>query len=109
MENSMAGKVVLYIVKSVVDKKHAEAFNSWYHNKHIPELLELSGCRSARRFEVIEGEDKFTYMAVYEFESKEKFLKYQSSEEKKGLIADYRQNFGEIAELQSSSWEQIFP
>jgi hypothetical protein len=109
MENSMAGKTVLYIVKSVIDKKHAEAFNRWYHEKHIPELRELSGCSSARRFEVIDGEDKFTYMAVYEFESKEKFLKYQGSEGKKGLIADYRQNFGEIAELQFSSWEQIFP
>ena len=105
----MAGKAVLYIVKSVVEKKHAEAFNRWYHEKHIPELLELSGCRSARRFEVIEGEDKFTYMAVYEFEDKQKFLKYQGSEEKKGLIADYRQNFGNVSELQSSSWEQIFP
>jgi len=105
----MAGKMVLYIVKSVIEKKHTEAFNRWYHEKHIPEFLELSGCRSGRRFEVIEGEDKYTFMAVYEFEDKEKFLKYQGSEEKKGLIADYRRNFGEIAELQSSSWEQIFP
>lgn len=105
----MADKTILYIVKTIIDKEHAEAFNRWYHEEHLPEVLELSGCKSARRFKLIEGEDKFMYMAVYEFGNKETFLKYQGSEEKKRLILDYRQNYGDITEIQSSSWEQIFP
>jgi antibiotic biosynthesis monooxygenase (ABM) superfamily enzyme len=105
----MADKTVFYIVRSTVDPEHAEAFNRWYHEKHIPEMLELSGCISARRFKAIEADDKFIYMAVYEFENKEVFLKYQGSEQKKYLIKDYRENFGDKSELTSSSWEQWYP
>jgi antibiotic biosynthesis monooxygenase (ABM) superfamily enzyme len=109
MEHIMADKTVFYIVRSSVDREHAEAFNRWYHEKHIPEILEFSGCKSARRFKALETQDKFTYMAVYEFENKEIFLKYQGSEEKKRLIEDYRVNFGDTSELKSSSWEQCYP
>lgn len=105
----MPGKPVFYIVKSVVEKKHAADFNRWYHEKHFPMMLELSGCLSARRFELIEGEDKFSYMAVYEFPDKETFLNYQGSAEKQQLIADYRENFGDVSELLPAGWVQIHP
>ena len=105
----MADKTVLYVVKSSVDRESAEAFNKWYHEKHIPEMLELSGCKSARRFKAIETEDKFIYMAVYEFKDKDTFLKYQGSEEKRRLVEDYRVNFADTSQLKSSSWEQCYP
>ena len=66
----MADKTVLYVVKSSVDRESAEAFNKWYHEKHIPEMLELSCCKSARRFKAIETLDRLIYMVVYEFGDK---------------------------------------
>ncbi len=102
-------KKVLYIVKSTVSDENAETFNRWYHEKHIPEMLERSGCRLAQRFQALEAEDRFVYMAIYEFENSEAFKKYQSSPQKLDLVKDFRDNFGEVAELKGSSWVQIHP
>lgn len=102
-------KTVLYVVKSAVPAEHAPEFNKWYHEKHIPELLKLSGCEKARRFQAVEGEEKFIYMAVYEFKDKAAFFAYQSSEAKKYLVGDFKKLFGDKAELKSEVWEQIYP
>jgi hypothetical protein len=100
---------VLYIVKSVVSSEYVNQFDEWYHKKHIPEFIKLSGCKAARRFKTILPEDKFMFMAIYEFPDKESFLKYQNSEAKKYLVKDFMDHFGEKAELKSSAWEQIYP
>ena len=102
-------QTVLYIVKSTVASEHAADFNRWYHQKHIPELVKLSGCEKGRRFTAIEGEDKYLYMAVYEFQDMASFLKYQASEAKKYLVGDFKKLFGDKAELKGEVWEQIYP
>lgn len=102
-------KPVLYMVKSAVAAEHASEFNRWYHQKHIPELVKLSGCERGRRFKAIEGEEKYLYMAVYEFKDKASFLKYQASEAKKYLVGDFKKLFGNQAELKGEVWEQIYP
>ena len=107
-------KPVLYVVKSIVSSEYAEEFNEWYHKKHMPKVIERSGCKTARRFKAIESEDKFMFMAVYEFADLESYLKYQNSQGKKELLLDFAQNFGDRAaefkrELRRSVWEQIYP
>ena len=104
-----AKEPVLYIVKSVVSAECISQFDEWYHKKHIPEFIKLSGCRTGRRYKTILPEDKFVYMAVYEFPDKETFLKYQNSEGKKYLVKDFTDHFGAKAEVRPSAWEQIFP
>lgn len=100
---------VLYIVKSWISKEHAKEFNEWYHTIHMPQFMEASKCVKARRFRAIESEDKFMYMAIYEFADQETLLKYQESEAKKELVADFRKNYGGKAETKRSIWEQIYP
>jgi hypothetical protein len=102
-------EAVLYIVKSVVSSEYVNQFDEWYHKKHIPEFIKVSGCKTGRRFKTILPEDKYMYMAIYEFSDKETFLKYQSSEGKKVLLKDFSDNFAGKAELKASAWEQIFP
>lgn len=102
-------KPVLYIVKSVISSEYVNQFDEWYHKKHIPEFIKLSGCKTGRRFKTILPEDKFVYMAIYEFPDMDSFLNYQNSEAKQYLIKDFKENFGEKAELRSSAWEQIYP
>ena len=102
-------KPVLYIVKSVISIEDVNSFDEWYHKKHIPEFIKLSGCKTGRRFKTILPEDKFVYMAIYEFTDMDSFLNYQNSEAKQYLIRDFKVNFGEKAELRSSAWEQIYP
>lgn len=102
-------KSVLYIVKSVVSGENVNEFDEWYHNKHIPEIVACSGCKMARRFKAIQQEDKFVYMAVYEFTDMEVFSKYQNSKARQELIKDFETNFGDRVELSRSVWEQIYP
>ena len=112
MAQQASGKpqeAVLYIVKSVVSSEYVNQFDEWYHKKHIPEFIKVSGCKTGRRFKTILPEDKYMYMAIYEFSDKETFLKYQSSEGKKVLLKDFSDNFAGKAELKASAWEQIFP
>ena len=101
--------MVLYQVKTKIPAEHVTEFNEWYHNEHIPEVMKLSGCTSARRFKAIEAEDTFTFLAVYEFSDKEPFIRYQNSKEKQDLVKDFMDKFGDRAELKASSWEQIYP
>ncbi len=102
-------KTVLYIVKSVIAAEYAAEFNDWYHKKHIPELVKLSGCEKGRRFKAVEGEGKYLYMAIYEFKDQASFLAYQSSEAKKYLVGDFKKLFGDKAEIEGEVWEQIYP
>jgi len=109
MGDRALSQTVLYLVKSVVASEHADEFNRWYHQKHIPELVNLSGGERGRRFKAVEGEGKYLYMAVYEFKDMASFLKYQASEGKKYLVGDFKKLFGDKAELKGEVWEQIYP
>jgi antibiotic biosynthesis monooxygenase (ABM) superfamily enzyme len=105
----MMNKPVLYIVKSVISSEHVNEFDDWYHRRHIPEVIQRSGCKTARRFKATQAEDKFMYMAIYEFSDMESFLNYQSSKARQELIGDFKKNLGEKAELRTSVWEQVYP
>jgi hypothetical protein len=70
-------KGILVVQTEAVAGRDAE-FNDWYETVHIPEVLEESGFKSARRFEVVRHDkngapvgdgDWWTYMAVYEVEA----------------------------------------
>ena len=54
----------IFLVKTAPDSPEgAAAYNDWYDNTHLGELLALEGCASARRFQNDDG-----YIAVYEFD-----------------------------------------
>ncbi|HWA67963.1 MAG TPA: hypothetical protein VG899_16485 [Mycobacteriales bacterium] len=55
----------ILVVKTAPDSPEgAAAYNDWYDNTHLGELLAIEGCTSARRF----GPDGDTYLALYEFD-----------------------------------------
>ena len=72
-------------------------------------MIQRSGCKTARRFKATQAEDKFMYMAIYEFSDMESFLNYQSSKARQELMGAFKKNFGERAELRTSVWEQVYP
>jgi len=49
-----------------------EAFNEWYTNRHLADLLQIEGVRAAQRFEVSQTQppqsSPYKYMAIYEVE-----------------------------------------
>lgn len=53
----------VYVVRTRPTDGHEDDFNRWYDEVHVPEVLEVPGFVSARRFR--SGDD---YLAIYELE-----------------------------------------
>ena len=101
--------VVIFVVRANVAKDREAAFNKWYNEEHAPQLLQYNGAVSARRYRKILGEDKYEYMAVYEFASEAVFERFQQSDHLQTLIKDYNANFGEASQRERSAYVQIWP
>ena len=101
--------VTLFVVRATITKDKEAAFNTWYNNEHAPQVLQYNGAVSARRYKKILGEDKFQYMAVYEFASEEVFKHFQQSDHLKTLVKDYDAHFATSSERERSAYVQIWP
>ena len=101
--------ITIFVVRATITKDKEAAFNKWYDEEHAPQVLQFNGAVSARRYRKILGEDKFQYMAVYEFASEDTFRRFQESEHLKTLIKDYNANFETTSERERSAYVQIWP
>jgi len=106
-ETAMA--IAIFVVRATITKDKEAAFNTWYNEEHAPQVLQFNGAVSARRYRKVLGEDKFQYMAVYEFASEDTFRRFQESDHLKTLIKDYNANFGTTSERERSAYVQIWP
>ena len=101
--------VVIFVVRANVNKDKEAAFNKWYNEEHVPMLLRYNGAVSARRYKKILGDDKYEYMAVYEFANEAVFAGFQKSDYLNELIAEYNANFGETSQRERSAYVQLWP
>ena len=101
--------VTIFVVRATITTDREAAFNRWYNEEHAPQLLSYKGAVSARRYKKILGDDKFQYMAVYEFASEEVFRRFQESDHLKELVKDYSANFGETSQRERSAYVQVWP
>lgn len=101
--------VVLFVVRATINKDKEAAFNRWYNEEHVPQVLQYNGAVSGRRYKRIMGEDTYEYMAVYEFATEEVFRKFQQSDHLKALRAEYDKSFGDVSERVATGWVQVFP
>jgi len=63
-------KGVFVVQSSAVDAAHEPAYDDWYRNEHIPQVLEVPGFVGARRFRVVDGAaDAHTFLTIYEIDS----------------------------------------
>jgi hypothetical protein len=101
--------VALFMVRATITKDKEAAFNTWYNEEHVPQVLQYNGAVSGRRYKRILGEDKYDYMALYEFASEEVFRKFQDSGHLKELKAEYDKHFGSVSDRAGTGWVQVFP
>jgi len=101
--------IVLLTVSATIAPEKEDEYNRWYHAEHCPQLLRFPGAVSARRYRKILGDDKWQYMAVYEFESEATFERFQRSQEFKDLIAEYDRRFGDVSVRQRDAYVQVWP
>ncbi len=101
--------VTIFVVRATITKDKEAAFNKWYNEEHVPQLLRYNGAISGRRYQKILGDDKFQYMAVYEFASEDVFRRFQESDHFTELVKEYDANFGTTSERQRSAYVQVWP
>ena len=69
----MSDRHVLMVLSNAVDGKDDE-FNSWYDNKHLPDVLSVPGFVAAQRYTANalqlteDGPPAHRYLAIYEIE-----------------------------------------
>ncbi len=102
-------QIALFIVKATITPDQEEEFNRWYHEVHIPDVLKYPGCLSARRYQALSGEEKFQYMAVYEFKDQQTLEGFLQSDHLKALAKDYELHFGPFSERARMSYLQVYP
>jgi hypothetical protein len=106
-ETTMA--TVLFVVKATIRKEREEAFNRWYNEEHVPQVLQFKGLVSARRYKALEGEDRYQYMAVYELQDEATYRRLMASDHMKTLRADYDAKFGSASERARFAYTQVWP
>jgi antibiotic biosynthesis monooxygenase (ABM) superfamily enzyme len=101
--------VTLFVVRATITKDREAEFNRWYNEEHAPQVLQFNGAVSARRYRKILGDDRFQYMAVYEFASEEAFRRFEASDHLKTLIKEYDASFGTASDRARSAYVQVWP
>ena len=91
--------VALFMVQATISKDKEAAFNRWYNEEHVPQVLQFNGAVSGRRYKKILGEGAFEYMALYEFASEEVFRRF--------LASDHLQDPGQG--LRRQLWRRLRP
>jgi antibiotic biosynthesis monooxygenase (ABM) superfamily enzyme len=98
----------LFVVKATIPADKEAAFNRWYNEEHVPQVLQFPGLVSARRYKALEGEDKFQYMAVYEVQDEATYRALMASTHMKALRAEYDGHFP-MSERARFAYTQVWP
>ncbi|HJZ31510.1 MAG TPA: DUF4286 family protein [Hyphomicrobiaceae bacterium] len=101
--------VALFMVRASISKDKEAAFNRWYNEEHVPDVLKFNGAVSGRRYKKILGEDKFEYLALYEFASEAVFRHFLESDHLKTLVKEYDAHFAGDSERERAGYVQVFP
>ena len=99
----------LFTVKATIAADREAAFNEWYNHEHIPDVFKFKGVVSARRYKAIVPEDRFQYIAVYEFESEDTLRKFLESDHFASLRKEFDSHFGGVSERQRAAYVQVWP
>ena len=99
---------VLFVVKATIHPDREAAFNRWYNEEHVPQVLQFPGLVSARRYKALEGEDTYQYMAVYEVQDQATYERLRDSEHMKALRAEYDAHFP-MSERARFAYTQVWP
>jgi hypothetical protein len=99
---------VLFVVKATVPPDKEAAFNRWYNEEHVPQVLRYPGLVSARRYRLVDGEDRYGYMAVYELQDEATYHRFVASDHMKTLRAEYDAHFP-MSERARLAYVQVWP
>ena len=98
----------LFMVKATIPADKEAAFNRWYNEEHVPQVFQFPGLVSARRYKLIDGDDKYRYLAVYELQDEPTYRRFIASDHMKTLRAEYDAHFP-MSERARLAYAQVWP
>jgi hypothetical protein len=99
---------IMFIVKATIPPDKDAAFNRWYNDEHVPQALRFPGMVSAHRYRLIDGDDRYRYMAVYELKDEATYRAFIASDHMKTLRAEYDAHFP-MSERARLAYAQVWP
>jgi len=99
---------ILFMVKATIPSEKEAAFNRWYNEEHVPQVFQFPGLVSAHRYKLVDGDDKYRYMAVYELQDEATYRRFIASDHMKTLRAEFDAHFP-MSERTRLAYAQVWP
>ena len=85
---------VIKVIEMQCPPELEEEWNTWYNEKHVPQVIKFKGFKRATRYKIAYGilgdEGKYpNYLTVYEFENRQAAEAYEPSPEHSANRADF--------------------
>ncbi len=94
-------EVVLYIVRSFVDRKAEKEWDTWHSQQHMPDVVKQPGFLKASKFRSTSFEGQSAeYWTIYELENLGAFERYDKGQAAKELRADHQARFGQATKVE---------
>ncbi len=97
----MPGKPMINVVMTQCKPEDEVKFNKWYDEVHIPMLMKSNKLLRAARYKVIDTGKQPSFMAVYNFASREDFEQFNNSPEMEAARKDMQETWGQKVQLTS--------
>ena len=97
------------VVEMKVPKDVEVAFNRFYDEVHIPDVLAFPGAVSFRRYRAFMGEDHYDLLSAIEFKDQATLQRFLDSDYRKKIADKLDAQVGGAIERHRSAYEQIWP
>ena len=86
----MEAKPVIQIVGTDCPLEAEEKFNTWYNERHIPDLLKFKKLKRVTRYKNLHPDGEYPkFLTIYEFENRQAFEEYDTSPEQTTAREDW--------------------
>ncbi len=86
---------VFFVRATVADPAKRAAFDTWYHDEHLPDATKSWGVKKAWR--VWGVSDPFLHQATYQFDDQAALDRAMNGEDIKRLVADFNRDWPEVS------------
>lgn len=86
----MEAKTTIHIVGTECPPEAEEKFDTWYSERHVPDVLKFKGVKRVTRYRKLSADGEYPkFLAVYEFNNRQDFEAYNTSPERTAAIEDW--------------------
>src|SRR5437879_2570810 len=97
-----------FIGKGTLPSRKEARVHRWYNEEDGPQVFQVPGLVSAHRYKLVDGDDRYRYMAIYELQDEATYRRFVASDHMKTLRAEYDAHFP-MSERARLAYAQVWP